>query len=128
MVEFLLHRTGSDELLPLLPRIVWYGFLPQLLKREAVVAHGALLARDGSGIVVCGPSGAGEKHLRPADSAAVAGALRRCSADFERRRSVILRSRCRPGAGSFPGSCTVRIGETVRLSGFTGCAIRTGSG
>ena len=45
VVEFLLHRTGSDELLPLLPRIVWYGFLPQLLKREAVVAHGALLAR-----------------------------------------------------------------------------------
>ncbi len=118
VVEFLLHRTGSDELLPLLPRIVWYGFLPQLLKREAVVAHGALLARDGSGIVVCGPSGAGKstcaRRIPPPwralcdDAVLISNVGGAYFAQPLPTWSRFVSGELHP----------VRIGETVRLSGI----------
>ncbi len=59
-IELLLFLSPPNDLRPLLPRIIWYGFLPRLLRRELVVVHGALLARNGRGIVISGPSGAGK--------------------------------------------------------------------
>ena len=43
-----------------LARILWYGFLPLVLRRELLIVHGALLAFDGQGVVASGPSGAGK--------------------------------------------------------------------
>lgn len=118
-VEILLHRTGSDELLPLLPRIVWYGFLPKLLKRELIVAHGALLAMRERGVVVCGPSGAGKSTCArriPAPWRALCDDAVLISnvggAYFA--QPLPTWSQFVSGEGLRP----VRTGETVRLSGI----------
>lgn len=62
-VEILLHETGDETLLRelyTLQRIIWYGFLPLLLRRKLLVLHGSLLALDGRGVLLCGSSGSGK--------------------------------------------------------------------
>ena len=57
-VEILLHETGDETLLRelyTLQRIIWYGFLPLLLRRKLL-----LLALDGRGVLLCGSSGSGK--------------------------------------------------------------------
>lgn len=62
-VEILLHETGDETLLRelyTLQRVIWYGFLPLLLRRKLLVLHGSLLALDGRGVLLCGSSGSGK--------------------------------------------------------------------
>ena len=62
-VEILLHETGDETLLRelyTLQRIIWYGFLPLLLRRKLLVLHGSLLTLDGRGVLLCGSSGSGK--------------------------------------------------------------------
>ena len=74
-VEILLHETGDETLLRelyTLQRIIWYGFLPLLLRRKLLVLHGSLLTLDGRGVLLCGSSGSGKSTL--ADDAVLVSA------------------------------------------------------
>ena len=120
-VEILLHETGDETLLRelyTLQRIIWYGFLPLLLRRKLLVLHGSLLALDGRGVLLCGSSGSGKstcaRRIPPPwralcdDAVLISNVGGAYFAQPLPTWSRFVSGELHP----------VRIGETVRLSGI----------